>query len=143
VTKVEQFFVRYEEGANSFDPDLVSSQFAGEFMGGGPNGVACFENGEELRRWTSARHAFFNRIGFRRAKVLAVAETPLDDRYAMAQVHWQMTFEKEPGSLLDCRFFLTYFLFDDGTGPKVVFWISHDDEERVMREAGLIPTERA
>ena len=65
-------------------------------------------------------------------------ETPLDDRYTMAKVHWQMTFEKRPGQSLDLTFFLTYFLFDAGSGPKVVSWISHDDEHTVMHEAGLI-----
>lgn len=33
------------------------------------------------------------------------------------------------------------FLFDpgSGTGPKVAFYISHEDEQQVMREAGLLP----
>lgn len=56
----------------------------------------------------------------------------------MAKVHWHMTFEQRPGHPLDFKFFITYVLFDPGTGPKAAFWISHDDEQEVMREAGLI-----
>lgn len=67
--------------------------------------------------------------------------TPLDGKYTMAKVHWRMTFEKQPGHPLDFEFFITYFLYDAGTGPKAAFWISHDDEQRVMREAGLVPEE--
>ena len=63
----------------------------------------------------------------------------LDERYTMAKVHWQMTFEKKPDLPLDFKFYITYFLFDSGSGPKVAFWISHDDELKVMQEAGLIP----
>jgi hypothetical protein len=139
VTKIEHFFARYEEGANSFDPDLVCSQYTAEFMGGGPSGVMCGRNDEGLRKAIFQRHALFRQIGFQRAKILSVEETPLDDRYTMAKVHWHMTFEKQPGHSLDFKFFLTYFLFDPGSGPKVVFWISHDDEQKILQEAGLIP----
>jgi hypothetical protein len=139
MTKIERFFTRYEEGANSFDPDIVTSQFSDCFMGGDPNGVACVQNDEAFRKAIPDRHAFFQQIGFRSAKVLNVTETQLDDRYTMAKVHWHMIFEKQPGNLLEFKFFITYFLFDTGTGPKVVFYISHDDEQKVMRDAGLIP----
>jgi len=136
---IEAFFVRYEEGANSFDPELLSSLYTTEFMAGDPNGVACGRNDQALRDAFVGRKAFFQGIGFKRARILQVEATPLDARYTMAKVHWQLTFEKQPGRPLDFRFFITYFLYDPGTGPKAAFWISHEDEQRVMREAGLIP----
>jgi hypothetical protein len=139
MTKIEEFFARYEEGANSFDPDLVCSQYTAEFMAAGPEGVACGRNDQKLRTAIVQRHELFQQIGFRRARILNVDATPLDARYTMAKVHWHMTFEKQSGELLDFRFFITYFLYDPGTGPKAAFWISHEDEQRVMREAGLIP----
>ena len=139
MTKIEQFFVRYEEGANSFDPDVICSQYTSEFMGGGPEGVVCGKNDQTLRHAIAERHAFFQKIGFKHARILKVEETPIDDRYTMAEVHWHMTFEKKPGHRLDFEFSLTYFLFDSGTGPRVAFWISHEDEQKVMQEAGLLP----
>ena len=140
MTEIEQFFTRYEEGANSFDPDVVTSHFTASFMGGDPNGVMCIQNDAAFRQAISARRAFFKQIGFRSAKVLSVAETPLDEQYTMAKVHWHMVFEKQPGVPLDFKFFITYFLFDVGVGPQVAFYISHEDEQRVMREAGLVPS---
>lgn len=141
MTKIEEFFARYEEGANSFDPDLVCSLYTSEFLAAGPGGVACGRNDQALRNAFAQRHELFQQIGFKRAKILHVDAMPLDDRYTMAKVHWHMTFEKQLGHPLDLKFFITYFLYDPGTEPKVAFWISHDDERRVMREAGLIPSE--
>ena len=138
MTKIEHFFARYEEGANSFDPDLVCSQYTPQFMAGGPDGVVCGRNDQGLRQEIVRRHAFFQEIGFRYAKILHVEATPLDEHYTMAKVHWHMNFEKQPGHPLDFKFFVTYFLFDSGAGPKVTSWISHEDEQKVMREAGLI-----
>jgi hypothetical protein len=141
MTRIEDFFARYEEGANSFDPDLMSSLYTPEFMAGDPNGVSCGRNDQTLRDLFIQREEFLREIGFKRAEVLGVEETPLDEKYTMAKVHWHMTFEKESGRPLEFRFFVTYFLYDPGTGPKAAFWISHDDEQRVMREAGLLPAE--
>ena len=139
MTKIEKFFERYEEGANTFDPDLVTAQFTDSFMGADPNGVMCGENNQKFREAIPQRKAFFQQIGFKSAKILSIETTPLDERYTMAKVHWHMIFEKEAGKPLDFRFYITYFLFDPGSGPKVVFYISHDDEQKVMKEAGLIP----
>jgi hypothetical protein len=139
IQKIEDFFARYEEGANSFDPDLVCSQYTPEFMGGGPGGLACGRNDQDLRNAIEQRKVFFQKIGFRRAKVLNIDASALDDHYTMAKIHWHLTFEKQPGQMLDFKFFITYFLYDPGDGPKVAFWISHEDEQAVMRDAGLIP----
>lgn len=139
--KIDEFFARYEKGANSFDPDLLTSLYTAEFMAGDPNGVSCGSNDQALHDAFIQRKAFFQQIGFKRAKILHVEATPLDEKYTMAKVHWHMTFEKQPNHPLDFKFFITYFLYDPGSGPKAAFWISHDDEQRVMREAGLIPEE--
>ena len=141
MANIEEFFARYEEGANSFDPDLMCSLYTAEFMAGDPSGVSCGRNDQSLHNAFIQRKELFRKIGFKSAKILQVQATPLDERYTMAKVHWHMTFEKRPGHPLDFKFFITYFLYDPGTGPKAAFWISHDDEQRVMREAGLIPTD--
>jgi hypothetical protein len=49
MTKIEQFFARYEQGANSFDPDIVTSKFSDCFMGADPNGVVCIQNDDAFR----------------------------------------------------------------------------------------------
>lgn len=141
MTKLDEFFSRYEQGANSFDPDLLSSLYTAEFMAGDPNGVSCGRNDQALRDAFIQRKAFFQQIGFKRAKILNVAATALDEKYTMAKVHWHMTFEKQAGQALDFKFFITYMLYDPGTGPRAAFWISHEDEQKVMREAGLIAAE--
>lgn len=139
MSRIKQFFERYEEGANTFNADLITALFGSSFMGADPNGVVCLQNDAAFRRAIPERKVLFESIGFRSARVLNVLETVLDDHYTMAKVHWHMEFEKTAGKPQEFRFFITYFLFDDGSGPRVVFYISHEDEQKVMREAGLLP----
>ncbi len=139
MSDIKQFFARYEESANTFDPDLITSLFSSSFLSAAPNGVACVHNDAEFRRSIPERQEFFASIGFKSARILNIDETALDAHYTMAKVHWHMVFEKTAGKPREFRFYITYFLFDAGSGAQVVFYISHDDERKVMREAGLLP----
>jgi hypothetical protein len=136
---IRQFFAEYEEGANTFDTDLVTSHFAEVFIGGGPNGVFDGQNDERFREAVSQRKAFMEQIGFRDGKILSLDETVLDDHYAMVAVQWRMTFEKAPAPPQDAEFEILYFLYIQDEQPKVVMYIAHDDEEETMREMGLLP----
>jgi len=139
--RVDDFFKRYEQAANSFDPVLTASLYTEQFLAADPNGVQCGRNDPALAQATAARQQFFESLGFQQAKVLEVAATPLDDNYTMAKVHWWMRFARTGGDAQEFRFFITYFLYDPGSGPKAAFWISHDDERQVMLDAGLIDAE--
>ena len=141
MSRITEFFERYEEGANTFEAELMSSLYTDEFMACDPNGVSCGKNDDTLKASFVARKAFFEQLGFREARVLGIDETPLDARYTMAKVHWHMRFEKDSGHPLDFQFYITYFLFDSDSGIKAAFWISHEDEQKVMRAAGLLPAE--
>lgn len=136
---VTAFFEAYEEGANTFDPDLVVSHFTSAFLAADPNGVACLANDHAFRKAIPERRAFMAGIGFRSAKILGIEPTPLDPRYMLAKVHWLMVFEPKKGTPKEFRFFITYLLFDDGHGLKVAAYVSHEDEAKTMREGGLIP----
>jgi hypothetical protein len=136
---IRQFFQKYEEGANTFDPDLVTSQFAEVFIGGGPNGVFDGQNDERFREAIPQRKAFMEQIGFKRARIESLDETVLDGHYSMVAVQWRMTFQQEPDRVQDAEFEILYFLFIRNEQPKVVMYISHDDEEETMREMGLLP----
>jgi hypothetical protein len=93
VETLDEFFARYEESANSFDLNVISSLYTAEFMAAGPGGVSCGRNDQALRIAMEKRKALFEGLGFKRAKILNVEATSLDTRYTMAKVQWHMTFE--------------------------------------------------
>jgi hypothetical protein len=138
MTPIEKFFRRYEEGANTFEPAIVISAYPDAFMAADPNGAACIQNDAAFRKAIPGREALFRKIGFKSAEVLKVTETPMDERYTTALVQWRMVFEKEQGKPLEFVFFITYILLAGKDGLKIVFYLSHDDEQKLMRDAGLI-----
>jgi hypothetical protein len=42
---------------------------------------------------------------------------------------------------IDFKFYVTYFLLNKDDSLKVVFYISHGDEQKALQEKGLLPVE--
>jgi hypothetical protein len=141
VKEIDEFFARYEEGANNFDADLLASQYTDCFIAAGPKGTACVSNDAKWKEAAAERKRLFQSLGFRFARILRKQVTRIDDTYAMVEVHWHLRFDNPSARQADFRFSNTYFVGTADGVPKVCFYISHEDEEDVMKEAGLVPME--
>lgn len=141
MNKIRKFFTAYEHAVNSFDADLLSTQFVESYMGADPNGVSCHRNDRSLHEAIAQRRDMYEQMGFRFAEILSIAETPIDDYYTMAKVHWRLVFEKIKGQPREFKFFITYFLFEAPEGLRIVFFIAREDEQKVLRDAGLLPAQ--
>lgn len=85
--RIKQYFTRYEELANTFDPDLATDLFADHFLGTGPNDIEPGENDDEWREAFIERGKIYDSLGFETAEIRSRQETWLDDRYVMVNVH--------------------------------------------------------
>ena len=68
-TIIKEFFNKYEEAANTFDADLLTSLYADAFIGGGPTGTMAGQNDDTWRKAISQRKALFQSIGFEKASL--------------------------------------------------------------------------
>jgi hypothetical protein len=139
MTAIDDFFAKYGEGANNFDPEILSSQYADCFMSADPKGTFCIHNDEKFKEAAAKRERLFRSLGFKFAKIIGKDVSKIDDNYMMAKTHWHMRFDNPLAKKSDFKFFTTYVLVTRGAGLKVVFYISHDDEQKVMKDAGLVP----
>jgi hypothetical protein len=139
--RIRQWFLDYAEAASTFDAERVSQHYTDCYVEAGPKGATCVKNDDDYRTAVSKRRGFFEGLGFKFAKIVSLDDTPLDDNYSMVKVHWQMRFEPAAGHPIDAEFDNTYFVYHKDDNPKVVCYISHQDEETMMRELGLLPAE--
>lgn len=135
----DEFFAKYEKSANNFDPELLSSLYADCFTSADPNGTFCIHNDAEFKQAAVKREKLFHSLGFKSAKIIGKDVNKIDDSYTMVKVHWRMRFDNPSAKKSDFKFFTTYVLATFGPALKVVFYVSHDDEQKVMKDAGLIP----
>ena len=61
---------------------------------------------------------------------------PICDKYSMVVVRWGVTFEKTGSKTIE--FDITYIVYEAEDEPRVVFFISHEDEAEAMKKLGLL-----
>lgn len=134
---VANFFEQYEIGANTFNVDLVTTEFTDEFLAADPTGVYAGQNNEAFKQAIPERQKQFAEMGFQEARILSVDQDVLDDHYVKAKVHWEMKFLKNQETI-EAQFYITYFLFVQNEQAKIAFYISHESEEETMKRLGLL-----
>src|SRR6266700_2153068 len=128
---VKKFFEDFERGSNTFERDLLASQFSDPFMAADPHGGIQVVKRDDFLAGIAKRQAFFQSIGFQFVKILPFDETRLDDHYVMVKAHTHMRFEKNPGQPVDTKNDSIYILFIKDDSPRIVFNLTHEDLMKV------------
>ncbi len=115
--------------------DAIKKLFAEHFISAGPRGSIA-QGRDEFARIASKASEFYRSVGQTSAKILSMDETAISREYSMVKVHGGVTFEKTGNKLVE--FDVTYFIQKTGTEPKIIMFIAHQDEEKAMKELGLI-----
>lgn len=141
--KLEEFFAEYEARFNralggSVDVEAIAGAFTDCFIEANPKGVACGKNDEKFRTMIPQGMEFYRSIGTKSMKIASLSITPLDDCHSMVKVHWQAFYEKKDGSKDVIDFDVIYLLQTGGKKMKIFAYIT-GDEQKVLRERGLIP----
>jgi hypothetical protein len=132
---VEKLFAEYEKAFAALDLNRTAEFFADSFISAGPNGTITRSKTEFLKEAHKAAD-FYRSIGQKSAKILSLAEAPISEQYSMVKVHWGVTFQKTGDRLIE--FDVSYLVQKIGDQPKIILFIAHQDEQKAMRDLGLL-----
>jgi hypothetical protein len=134
IDAVKKLFAQYEKAFNALEVEKQVPLFAEHFISAGPQGSIALGR-DEFARMASKAVQFYKRVGQTSAKILQMDETAISGEYSMIKVHWGATFAKTGKKLIE--FDVSYFIQKTGPEPKIIMFITHQDEERAMKELGL------
>ncbi len=135
IDAVKKLFAEYEKAFNALDVEKQVPFFAEHFISAGPRGSIAHGR-DEFAKMANKAAEFYRSVGQTSAKILSMDETPISNEYSMVKVHWGVTFKKTGNKLIE--FDVTYFIQKTGPEPKIIMFIAHQDEERAMKELGLL-----
>ena len=136
---VQEFLEGYERSRNSFDVELIASQYPDAFMSAGPAGATVAQKPMVLASIPKGQ-ALFTALGHKWTKLVASTETKLDDHYAMVRARFVWRFEKPaPADPVDVEVDTTFILFINDGVAKIVFQQEHEDFFHALRVRGLLP----
>ena len=107
-------------------------------MTAGPKGVAA-RSKEEFLVMAEQLAAYYRAAGQTSARILEATESPISPDYSLVDVLWGSTFEKTGDRLI--QYDVSYIVRKTGKELKIVMFIAHEDEEKAMKELGIMPQE--
>ncbi len=133
---VQRLFAEYEKAFAALDIEKNAEFFADTFISAGPRGAIAQSKAEFLRLAHQAAE-FYTSVGQTSARILSLQETMVSNEYSMVRVHWGVTFRKTGTTLIE--FDVSYLVQKTGPEPKIILFIAHQDEEKAMKDLGLLP----
>jgi len=133
----EDFFHAYEQAAARSDVSAIAASYSHSFLVAGPEGSATFENDESFLDWLTGVDAFNKAAGLTSMQVRSISGSQaLSPVHTLAIVEWAARFEKTGAREITFR--ITYLLEDSGEGPKILAYISEEDQISAMQKLGLL-----
>ena len=132
---IKKIFAEYEKAFNALEVEKQVPFFAEHFISAGPRGSIA-QGRDEFAKIASKAAEFYRSVGQTSAKILSMDETEISREYSMVKVHWGVTFKKTGNKLIE--FDVTYFIQKTDPEPKIIMFIAHQDEERAIKELGLL-----
>lgn len=139
--QLDTLFKQYETAFNDLDLKAVSDFYADSFMSAGPKGVIT-QSKEEFEEKAKQAVSFYRSVGHKSARIISKRIMPICDNYSMVVVRWGVIFEKTGSRVVE--FDISYIVHETADNePRIILFISHQDEEEAMKKLGLVQTEEA
>ena len=134
--ELDALFRQYETAFNELDLKTISGFYADTFISAGPKG-AIADSKEDFRERAGEAANYYRSVGQKSARIISKRVMPICAEYSMVVIRWGVTFEKTGAKPIE--FDVTYIVHETAIDPKIILFISHEDEEEVMKKSGLLP----
>lgn len=132
--RLEKLFADYGKSFSALEMRRIAGLYAEQFVAAGPKGVISQGRDEFLDNADKAAE-FYRSVGQEAATALATRETWFGEFYAMVTIHWGVRFR----SLRDLvEFDVSYLVQLTDETPRIILFISHEDEQETMQKLGLL-----
>lgn len=134
--QLDTLFKKYEEAFNRLDLRTITGFYADTFISAGPKGTISQSKKEFVEKAEQAA-SFYRSVGQKAARIVSKRVMPISNDYSMVVVRWGVIFERTGSRQIE--FDVSYIIQETGGDPRIILFISHEDEEDAMKKLGLQP----
>lgn len=132
----KKFFEDYIQWGEEHDAKKVAGAYADNFIFADPNGIMPMENNAELVKKYGDIEKHYKKVGRTSTHLVDIDTTELDDLHYLVKVKFGMTFKKTGDEMI--TFDISYIIRVVEGEPKIMLYISHEDEMEVLKKNELI-----
>ena len=131
--QLDTLFKEYETALDKLDVKTISGYCADSFISAGPKG-SITQSPKDYEKKAEQVNKFYKSVGRNSARIISKRVMPICNEYSMVVVRWGITFNKTGNKLIE--FDISYIVQETGSEPKIILFISHEDEETAMKKLG-------
>ena len=131
---IDRLFKLYEKAFDKLDLKAIAGYYADTFISAGPKGTIA-QNKKEFVEKAAGAADFYRSVGQNSARIISKRIMPICNFYSMVVIRWGVTFEKTGAKPVE--FDVTYIVQETGVDPRIILFISHEDEQEAMKKLGL------
>jgi len=131
--QLDTLFKEYETAFDKLDVKTISGYCADSFISAGPKG-SITQSPKDYEKKAEQVNKFYKSVGRNSARIISKRVMPICNEYSMVVVRWGITFNKTGNKLIE--FDISYIVQETGSEPKIILFISHEDEETAMKKLG-------
>jgi hypothetical protein len=140
--RVSDFFKRYADAIDSEASETIIESYFDTYIAADPITVIAIANDAEYRRAIEERAGVMHeQLGFRDATIDVESVRELAPMHFIADTRWTMRFEPPQRDPITSTFKISYVVRVESDTIKILMYVSHENEEAVMRRDGVIPAE--
>ena len=133
--QLDTLFKQYETAFDKLDLKTISGYYADTFISAGPKGVIA-QSKKEFEEKAEQAVDFYRSVGYKSARIISKRIMPICDKYSMVVVRWGVIFERTGSKIFE--FDISYIVYETEDDPRVILFISHEDEQEAMKKLGLL-----
>lgn len=136
----QTFFERYAGHSIKAEAPELAAMYGDGFVAAGPRGSYAAKNDEAFLCWLHEVFRLNEAAGMQSLRPVHCAPVEASPHYQLVKVRWAARFAALAGEV---EFDISYLVFVAESEPKIVGYVSHEDQEERMRQEGLLTSERA
>lgn len=135
---IDTLFKQYESAFNKLDLATIAGFYADTFISAGPKGTIT-QSKKEFEQKAKEAVEFYKSVGQSSARIISKRTMPISNEYSMVVIRWGVTFAKTGSKVIE--FDVSYFV-QEIDEPRIIMFISHEDEEGAMKKLGIRAKEK-
>lgn len=136
--QIDTLFKQYESAFNKLDLATIAGFYADTFISAGPKGTIT-RSKKEFEQTAKEAVEFYKSVGQSSARIISKRTMPISNEYSMVVIRWGVTFAKTGSKVVE--FDVSYFVREIDE-PRIIMFISHEDEEAAMKKLGIRSKEK-
>lgn len=133
---VQFFFETYAALSMKGQAKELAALYAEKITAASPAGIIAFDNNEHFVQWLEQVFSFNQKTGMHQLQVYNERSEMIGEHFCNAIITWSTSFAKKPDQKI--MFDIYYTLRKNADSYQIMWYLSPQDQEAVMKEQGLL-----